>query len=94
MNRHSVPSLACAVALVLGLSGPVAMAQGRGQASPGPLVDLDGSIEALVQAVDPSVVQIFTVGLAPGEGLVAGRADLVTTQRASGSLMFVASTVE
>jgi len=54
-----------------------------------PLAELDGSIEALVRAVDPTVVQIFITGLTPAEGIVAGQSDLVTTQRASGSGVIV-----
>ena len=46
---------------------PDALAQSRPAAAPPPaLTDLDGTIEALVRTVDPSVVQIFTTGLATG----------------------------
>jgi serine protease Do len=77
---------ACLGALVLALWCPPALAQSRPQpAVPPALADLDGTIEALVRTVDPSVVQIFTTGLAPGEGVVAGQSDLVTPVRASGS---------
>jgi S1-C subfamily serine protease len=82
-------SLTCASAILLALSSPTALAQGRGQVRAAPLGDLDGSIEAIVQAVNPSVVQIFVTGLATGEGIVTGRTDLVTTQRASGSGVIV-----
>jgi serine protease Do len=67
-----------------------AWAQGRAAAATAvPLADLDGSIEALVRAVDPSVVQIFMTGLTPAEGVVPGHSELVTTQRASGSGVIV-----
>jgi len=76
----------CALACALLLLQPHAIgAQARAAAAAVPLANLDGSIEALVQAVDPTVVQIFTTGLTPAEGIVAGQSDLVTTQRASGS---------
>jgi serine protease Do len=75
---------ACAV--VLALWGPSAFAQSRPQAAaPAALADLDGTIETLVRSVDASVVQIFTTGLAAGQGVVAGQTDLVTPVRASGS---------
>jgi len=64
-----------------------APAQGRtGGSTAAPLADLDGSIETLVRIVDPTVVQIFTTGVTPAEGVVVARqSELVTTQRASGS---------
>lgn len=66
------------------------MAQGRAQAAaPAALADLDGTIESLVRTVDPSVVQIFTSGLATGEGIVAAQTELVTPVRASGSGVIV-----
>jgi serine protease Do len=66
-------------------SSPAA-AQGRpAAAAPPALADLDGTIESLVRTVDPSVVQIFTTGLAASQGVVAGQTDLVTPVRASGS---------
>jgi serine protease Do len=55
----------------------------------GSLTDFDNSIEALVRAVDPSVVQVFTTGLAPLAGVVSDQSSLVTTQRASGSGVIV-----
>jgi hypothetical protein len=51
-----------------------AAAQTRPQtAAPPVLTDLDGTIESLVRTVDPSVVQIFTSGLATSEGVVTGQ---------------------
>jgi serine protease Do len=105
MNRdglRSTPGLrltACASAIVFALWSPGALAQGRAPAadrSPAAtaaaaLSDLDGTIESLVRTVDPSVVQIFTTGLAAGEGVVAGQTDLVTPVRASGSGVVVDS---
>jgi serine protease Do len=86
MTRDRLRSVVCAGALVFALWCPSALAQGRPQAAAPPaLSDLDGTIESLVRTVNPSVVQIFTTGLAAGEGVVAGQTDLVTPVRASGS---------
>ena len=83
MRFLSTCLLVCALVLCL---PHATVAQSRAAAvSPAPLADLDGSIEALVRTVDPTVVQIFTTGLTPAEGIVAGQSELVTTQRASGS---------
>jgi len=69
---------------------PVVDAQERAPARVGgSLADLDNSIEAVVRTVDPSVVQIFTSGLAPAAGVVTDQSNLVTTQRASGSGVIV-----
>jgi len=75
--------LACAIVLVF--SSPESWAQGSAQGRSPALSDLDGTIEALVRTVDPSVVQIFVSGLAAGGGIVAGQSDLVTPVRGSGS---------
>jgi serine protease Do len=81
---------AYAAALVLASWCPPALAQSRTQAAaPAALADLDGTIESLVRTVDPSVVQIFTSGLATGEGIVAAQTELVTPVRASGSGVIV-----
>jgi len=79
--------LVCALMLCAPIT---AGAQGRATAATAvPLADLDGSIEGLVRAVDPSVVQIFMTGLTPAEGVVPAQSELVTTQRASGSGVIV-----
>jgi serine protease Do len=90
MTKQFFRSAGSAGALVLALCGPTVFAQSR-PAAPPPLADLDGSIEALVRTVDPAVVQIFTTGLAPGEGLVRAQSELVTSVRASGSGVVVDS---
>jgi serine protease Do len=81
----------CASAIVLALWSPVVLAQSRPAATPPGLTDLDGTVESLVRTVDPSVVQIFTTGLAPGEGVVGKPSDLVTAVRGSGSGVVVDS---
>src|SRR5262245_15919926 len=90
MRIRTLRLLVFIVAVALGPSD-VASAQARAAAPAIPLTDLDGSIETLVRAVDPSVVQIFTTGHAPSEGIVARQSELVTTQRASGSGVIVDS---
>jgi serine protease Do len=92
MTRDGLRSAACVSALIVALWCPSALAQNRPQVvAPPALTDLDGTIESLVRTVDPSVVQIFTTGLAAGEGIVAGQTDLVTPVRASGSGVVVDS---
>jgi serine protease Do len=51
--------------------------------------ELSSSLEATTRQVAPAIVQIFTTAFAPGEGLVPRTADLVSTQRASGSGVIV-----
>jgi serine protease Do len=82
---------AYAAALICVLWCPPAVAQRRAEATApaAALADLDGTIESLVRTVDPSVVQIFTSGLATGEGIVAAQTELVTPVRASGSGVIV-----
>ena len=54
-----------------------------------PVEELSRSTEALAAIVSPAVVQIFTTSYVPAAGVVAREADLVTTQRASGSGVIV-----
>lgn len=51
--------------------------------------DLSGALEATARLVAPAVVEIFATTYAPGAGVVAHNADLVTTQRSSGSGVIV-----
>ena len=51
--------------------------------------EVSRSTEALARVVSPAVVQIFATSYVPAEGVVARAADLVTTQRASGSGVIV-----
>ena len=62
------------------------------QTQPRPITtaaELSSSLEATTRQVSPSIVQIFTTSYTPAEGLVPRTADLVTTQRASGSGVIV-----
>jgi serine protease Do len=89
MRGRHVRLVVVAGVLLAFCSPHAAHAQSRAAVATAPLADLDGSIEALVHAVDPTVVQIFITGLTTAEGIVAGQSDLVTTQRASGSGVIV-----
>jgi serine protease Do len=51
--------------------------------------ELSAALEAATRLVAPSVVEIFTTSFAPGDGVVPRSADLVSTQRASGSGVIV-----
>jgi serine protease Do len=51
--------------------------------------DLSKSLEATARLVSPAVVEILSTSYVPAEGVVANTADLVTTQRASGSGVIV-----
>jgi serine protease Do len=75
-----------AIAATLGRAAPLG-AQGAARAAATP--ELGASLEAAVRQVEPSVVEIFTTTYVPGDGVVARSADLVTTQRASGSGVIV-----
>jgi serine protease Do len=57
--------------------------------SPTTAVDVSNAIEATASAAGAAVVEIFTMSFAPADGRVAGSADLVRTQRASGSGVIV-----
>jgi serine protease Do len=94
MTNHRFTTAWCTAALVVALWQPGALAQSRAAAAAAPaaLADLDGTIESLVRTVDPSVVQIFTTGLAPGVGVVSAQSELVTPVRASGSGVIVDAT--
>lgn len=77
-------------AVVLPVLVSMAYAQDRAPAKGvGSLTEFDNAIEALVRTIDPSVVQVFTTGLAPATGAVTDQSNLVTTQRASGSGVIV-----
>lgn len=52
-------------------------------------VELSAALEATSTAVGPSVVEIFTTSYVPTDGQTARPADLVTTQRGSGSGVIV-----
>jgi serine protease Do len=64
----------------------------QAQVTPRPraaLTEMSASLEATVHQVEPAVVEIFTTSFAPADGAVPRAADLVTTQRSSGSGVIV-----
>jgi len=76
------------------VSGGIAQAQPASVAKPAAppaatAVEVSNAIEATASAAGAAVVEIFTMSLAPADGRVAGGADLVRTQRASGSGVIV-----
>jgi serine protease Do len=86
MANNMVQAALVTLAVVLGSAAPTG-AQGVARAAATP--ELSASLEATVRQVEPAVVEIFTTSYAPGDGVVARSADLVTTQRASGSGVIV-----
>jgi len=76
--------------LVVILQATSALSQTRPPAAT-TAADLSRSLEAATALVEPTVVQIFTTSYAPAQGLVPRSADLVTTERATGSGVIVDS---
>ena len=74
------------IAIVLGASA--ANAQTRTTAA-ARAAEVSGSLEATARLAAPAVVEIFATSYRPGEGTVARQADLVATERASGSGVIV-----
>jgi serine protease Do len=87
MRARQTP-VACATFFALALAVEPAPAQTRAAAAP-TVADLSSSLESAARMVGPSVVQIFTTSYTPGEGLVPRTADLIRTERASGSGVIV-----
>src|SRR5688572_15912079 len=84
-RRNGVMCAAVLIALVL--SPPTARGQTQRRAISG--ADLSSSLEATTRLVGPTVVQIFTTSYTPADAVAPRSADLVTTQRASGSGVIV-----
>jgi serine protease Do len=70
------------------LSVASALAEAQARAVPS-TPDLSAAIEVTARLVGPAVVEIFTTSYRPGEGVIPGTTDLVTTQRGSGSGVIV-----
>src|SRR5689334_9279118 len=80
--RRNTKGAAILIAFLLNTSTLFSQAPARaGNAA----TDLSDSLEATARQVGPAVVEIFTTSYTPGEGMLPRTADLVTTQRASGS---------
>jgi serine protease Do len=78
-----------AVAFV-SLTLSASLSHGQTQArAPATAADLNASLEATARVAGLTVVEIFTTSYTPGQGLVPRTADLITTQRSSGSGVIV-----
>jgi len=87
-NYRRSESLVAVAVLSLVLGTATASAQSKtGAASANP--DLSALLTATTRQAAPAVVEIFTTSHLPAEGLVPRSADLVSTQRASGSGVIV-----
>jgi serine protease Do len=92
MSSSLDPAVRVGVVISLLLYAPIASAQGQARpAAPPPVAsnDLSRSLEAATRVVSPGVVEIFTTSFKPGEGLISSSADLVRTERGSGSGIIV-----
>lgn len=88
-QRRRQKAVTYAAAFVtLALSASAASGQTRTPAI-ATAADLSGSLEATTRLASPAVVEIFTTSYTPGGGLVPRSADLITTERASGSGVIV-----
>ena len=74
------------VCLLLEATGASAQTRPRNTTT---AAELSSSLEATTRLVSPAVVEIFTTSYAARDGLVPRTADLVTTERASGSGVIV-----
>jgi serine protease Do len=81
LRRFTVVTL---TASMCGATGLVAQTQTPARAGAA-AADLSRALEVTARAVNPAVVEIFTTGYAVRPGLVPHTADLVATQRGSGS---------
>jgi serine protease Do len=87
--RQSVGAFAVGV-LTLTFTTVTAADQRQTRPTAAPVeADLSKSFEATTRLVGPAVVEIFSTTYAPGQGVVPRTADLVATQRASGSGVIV-----
>ncbi len=86
-GRHMVAfALICAW---LASWASAAAAQTPAPAAAATAAEISTLLETTVRRVSPAVVEIFTTAYTPGDGLVPHSADLVMTQRASGSGVIV-----
>jgi serine protease Do len=93
MEHHMAtwrPTRIMTIALLLAVApasgAGTAFAQPAGGAS---VEQLSSALEVTARTASPAVVEIFATSYAPGDGTVPRSADLVTTQRASGSGVIV-----
>jgi serine protease Do len=84
--RKVVGVVAVLATQFLGVASALAETQARAVPS---TPDLSAAVEGAARLVGPAVVEIFTTSYRPGEGVIPGTTDLVTTQRGSGSGVIV-----
>src|SRR4029453_18369711 len=93
MSSYLDPALRVGVVIsFLVCASPMASAQSQAKPTAGPPAassDLSRSLEATTRVVSPAVVGILTTSFKAGEGLISSSADLVTTERGSGSGIIV-----
>jgi serine protease Do len=77
----------CVLGLLLTASAASGQAQAARRAAASP--ELSATLEATTRLVSPAVVEIFTTAYTPRQGVVPRTADLVSTERASGSGVIV-----
>src|SRR5262245_3788814 len=88
-SRPVSPTRLTRVLVTLVLVASPAFAQERAPTKGVSLAVVDSSIEALVRAVNPSVVQVFVSGLATLAGVLTDQTSLSTTHRGTGSGVIV-----
>jgi serine protease Do len=88
MLRHKLNGMTVGFALSLTLGASPASAQTPARTETRS-ADLSSSLESATRLVGPAVVEIFATSYKTSAGLVARTADLVTTERASGSGVIV-----
>lgn len=80
------PTIVASAVLGIFLTAPTPFAQ---QATVGASIGLSDALEGTTRLVTPAIVQILTTSYSTGDGVVPQSADLVSTQRASGSGVIV-----
>ena len=87
--RRTTRSIGATVLASLTLIVPSLHAQHTRPSTGVVYADMSASLEATARLVSPAVVEIFATSYVPADGVVPNAADLVTTQRASGSGVIV-----
>ena len=89
MNKPCIVFVSAFMCVIVVASGATGQTPPRRVAPAATAADLSSSLEAAARSVGESVVEIFTTSYIPNEGVVPHTADLVATQRASGSGVIV-----
>jgi len=89
VNKPCIAFVSAFMCVIVVASGATGQTPPRRVAPAATAADLSSSLEAAARSVGESVVEIFTTSYIPNEGVVPHTADLVATQRASGSGVIV-----